>query len=136
MGRLRHPLFHGGRDRREWERAARGADARIFPHGFTLRPDEGNIDTTYNKDLHAVGADVVGSYPQTNSPFNIEDMVGNAFEWTTSNLTESGYVARGGGFFFNEITARATNRAVVPPNIRDSQLGIRLCAPFDAESSR
>ncbi|MCA9719912.1 MAG: SUMF1/EgtB/PvdO family nonheme iron enzyme, partial [Myxococcales bacterium] len=120
----------------EWERAARGADARIFPHGFTLRPDEGNIDTTYNKDLHAVGADVVGSYPQTNSPFNIEDMVGNAFEWTTSNLTESGYVARGGGFFFNEITARATNRAVVPPNIRDSQLGIRLCAPFDAESSR
>src|SRR5262249_330315 len=31
----------------EWERAARGADARVFPGGDTVAPDDANIDVTY-----------------------------------------------------------------------------------------
>ncbi len=112
----------------EWERAARGADDRVFPHGYALSPDDGNIDTTYNRDPGGIGSDSVGSYTISRSPFGLDDMLGNAFEWTTSVLNDDEFVARGGGFFFNELVARATNRAVLPASFRDTQGGFRVCA--------
>ncbi|HXJ20826.1 MAG TPA: bifunctional serine/threonine-protein kinase/formylglycine-generating enzyme family protein, partial [Polyangia bacterium] len=64
-------------DEREWERAARGADKRIFPHGMTLAPTDANFDETYGRDPLAQGPDPVGSYPKSRSPFDIDDMTGN-----------------------------------------------------------
>ncbi len=119
----------------EWERAARGADDRIFPHGYAFDPQDGNIDMTYNKDLPAVGADAVGSYPISRSPFGLDDMAGNTIEWTSSVLTKDEYVGRGGGFLFTEAMARTTNRSVVPPTLRDSRAGFRVCAPFGGRAS-
>ncbi|HTE51374.1 MAG TPA: bifunctional serine/threonine-protein kinase/formylglycine-generating enzyme family protein, partial [Kofleriaceae bacterium] len=55
----------------EWERAARGADARLYPMGNRLDPSDANIDETYGKDRVAMGPDEVGSYPQSNSPFGL-----------------------------------------------------------------
>jgi formylglycine-generating enzyme required for sulfatase activity len=112
----------------EWERAARGADDREYPHGRRLSPGDANYDATYGKDPQQVGLDEVGSHPASDSPFGVSDLAGNAFEWTTSSLAPNQHVARGGSFFYDFNTARSTNRQVVADSYRDATLGLRVCA--------
>ena len=64
----------------EWERAARGADDRLFPHGDELDADDANFDVTYGRVDSAYGPDVVGSHPASRSPFGVDDLAGNVFE--------------------------------------------------------
>lgn len=74
----------------EWEYAARGMDGRIFPWGDRL--DAGNLanfadkQTSFawrdpNIDTGFPEAAPVGSFPRGASPFGLEDMAGNVFEW-------------------------------------------------------
>jgi formylglycine-generating enzyme required for sulfatase activity len=74
----------------EWEYAARGIDNRIFPWGEKL--DAGNYANFADKRTSFAWRDTmiddgfaetapVGSYPRGASPFGIEDMAGNVFEW-------------------------------------------------------
>jgi len=74
----------------EWEYAARGIDNRIFPWGEKL--DAGHLANFADKRTSFVWRDAViddgfaetapvGSYPRGASPFEIEDMAGNVFEW-------------------------------------------------------
>ena len=112
----------------EWERAARGADDREMPHGDSLDPDDANFDETYAKDAASMGPDEVGSHPASTSPFGLDDMAGNVFEWTVSTIEPGGSVARGGAYFYDQMTARSTNRTTLEPNMRDPRLGMRLCA--------
>ncbi|HEU4412461.1 MAG TPA: SUMF1/EgtB/PvdO family nonheme iron enzyme, partial [Polyangiaceae bacterium] len=109
----------------EWERAARGADGREYPHGRRLEPDAANYDETY--DRVDMGPDEVGSHPASRSPFGLDDMAGNAFEWVRSSLDEGQFVVRGGSYFHDQKTARAVNRAVSTAALRDATLGFRLC---------
>jgi formylglycine-generating enzyme required for sulfatase activity len=115
----------------EWERAARGADGRIYPHGDQIGPDDANFDETYGKRAGAVGLDEIGSHPRSTSPFGVADMTGNAFEWTRSVLGP-GHVLRGGGFFYDRKTIQVVNRGVVIPTVRSAILGMRVCAPWPA----
>jgi eukaryotic-like serine/threonine-protein kinase len=117
----------------EWERAARGADAREFPHGDRLEPDDANIDVTYGKQSIAFGPDEVGAHPASRSPFGLEDTCGNVFEWTTSSLAPDESVLRGGSYYFDNTTVRSTNRQVSGPIVRDPNIGIRLCATLQRE---
>ncbi|MEZ4450655.1 MAG: protein kinase [Nannocystaceae bacterium] len=114
----------------EWERAARGADGRMYPHGDTLEPGDANFDLTYGKQDATVGPDEVGSFPTTRSPFGVDDMLGSAFEWTTPSMESEGQVLRGGSFSYDSIQARAYNRGLVPRTFRDWSSGMRLCAPL------
>ena len=66
---------------REWERAARGADGRVYPAGDILHPDDANFDATYATDPDQMGADEVGSFVADRSPFGVLDLTGNVAEW-------------------------------------------------------
>jgi formylglycine-generating enzyme required for sulfatase activity len=114
----------------EWERAARGADDREFPHGYELDPGEANFDETYGKDVLSAGPDRVGSHPLSESPFSLFDMAGNAFEWVESSLRPGELVVRGGNYFMGAIAARSTNRSIVDASFRDPGIGARICAAY------
>ncbi len=113
----------------EWERAARGADDRVYPNGDQLRPQDANFDLTYGRRGAAYGPDAVGSHPATRSPFGVDDLVGNVLELASSSLGDADeLVIRGGAYFFGAASCRSTNREVVPATLRDSTIGFRVCA--------
>jgi serine/threonine protein kinase/formylglycine-generating enzyme required for sulfatase activity len=112
----------------EWERAARGADDRVFPHGGLLQPDDADFDATYGRVDSAFGPDAVGSHPRSRSPFGVDDLAGNIYEFATSSQRSEELVIRGGAYYFNAATCRSTNREVVPPTFQDVTTGFRLCA--------
>jgi formylglycine-generating enzyme required for sulfatase activity len=60
----------------EWEKTARGPDGRLYPWGneFDLR----------RATLMAPAVQPVGLFPQGQSPYGVDDLVGNAWEWTAN----------------------------------------------------
>ena len=114
----------------EWERAARGADARGFPSGDQLLTDDANFDLTYGRQPDAYGPDVAGAHPGTTSPFGLVDMAGNAMEMTTSLVPEQGQIVlRGGSWYYPRQSILIANRGAGEPTLRDSLVGARACAP-------
>ncbi len=112
----------------EWERAARGADGRIYPHADRLAPGDANIDMTYGDSAENRGPDVVGLHPESRSPFGVDDMTGNTWEWVRSSTDEGEGVVRGGAFAYEETTGACLNRNRLPLETRDSTVGLRVCA--------
>jgi formylglycine-generating enzyme required for sulfatase activity len=111
---------------REWERAARGADGRIFPHGDTLAPEDAAFDETHGRSPLAFGPDEVGSHPASDSPFGVADLAGNAWELTRGEA--GGQTLRGGSWYQSARTARSDNRVHGDPTLRTALLGLRACA--------
>jgi eukaryotic-like serine/threonine-protein kinase len=115
-------------DEYEWERAARGADGRTWPTGEVLAGADANIDLTYGREPIAFGPDEVGSHPASRSPIGADDMAGNVWEWTRSVETAGSPIARGGGYYNEALSARATNREPGEPTQRHIWIGLRICA--------
>ncbi len=115
----------------EWERAARGADAREFPASASLLlPDDANFDETYGKQPRAFGPDEVGAHPASQSLFGVNDLTGNIFEWVVSTLSPDPYAVRGGAFYFGQLTGRSTNRWLPERTLRELTQGVRVCASY------
>jgi serine/threonine protein kinase/formylglycine-generating enzyme required for sulfatase activity len=112
----------------EWERAARGADGRDFPHGSSLSTDDANFDLTYGRVNEAYGPDEVGAHPLSESPFGLSDMVGNVWEMTRSVLDRGQLVIRGGSFYQFRPAQQTSNRNPVARATRDQTIGLRVCA--------
>lgn len=113
----------------EWERAARGADDREYPHGELLEIGDANFIETHGEDMHSVGPDAVGSYPASRSPVGVDDLIGNVAEWTTSALRPGQFVLRGGNFYSQR--TRIAMRQPTSPGLRDLGSGIRICASLE-----
>jgi formylglycine-generating enzyme required for sulfatase activity len=113
----------------EWERAARGADARSFPHGNAVQPDDANFDATYGRQDPSFGPDEVGSYPASQSPFGVHDLVGNALEWVVGgNRRAPRSGVRGGSWYHGAPSAEIANLTDMNADAVHAYLGIRICA--------
>lgn len=64
----------------EWEKAARGTDARRWPWGNSMDPTKLNTYYTVGNTTP------VTKYPNGVSPYGLFDMAGNVNEWTSSDF--------------------------------------------------
>lgn len=127
----------------EWEKAARGTDARRFPWGDTTPTlDQANYQNA-SPEAYDGGLTKVGSHPGGSSPFGVHDLAGNAAEWVADWFSESfpvgevrnpkgpetgtDRVVRGGGRFDPADRIVATKRYHGPPDLRADDIGFR-CA--------
>jgi toxoflavin biosynthesis protein ToxD len=108
----------------EWERAARGDDAREYPWGDRYEVGRGNL-----AELGIGTTTPVGSFPGGASCFGLLDMAGNVDEWTASlyapypgaptevpaveHWAIDPHVTRGGGFSHHRDLARCARRHAV-----------------------
>lgn len=139
----------------EWEYAARGNDGRKFPWGnFSGRGDLANFadkNTVFawsDRDLDDGFAESspVGSFPRGVSPFGIEDMAGNVWEWCSDYFSEykasaknnphgpttgSKRVHRGGSWKSRFASLRATARTSNVPGYSCNDLGFRIVCECD-----
>jgi formylglycine-generating enzyme required for sulfatase activity len=108
----------------EWERAARGPNCTKYPWGNEdIDPSRANYDES--KIGHPTP---VGLYPSGASAEGASDLVGNAWEWTSSEWSEGSgtYVWRGGSFNYNRRFARSSFRYYYLPVVLGHYLGFRL----------
>ncbi|TFW29268.1 formylglycine-generating enzyme family protein [Duganella callida] len=63
----------------EWQYAASGGDGRVYPWGDGWRDDVVPKPATGRE---VAAPDDVGAHPQGASPFGVQDMVGNVWQWT------------------------------------------------------
>lgn len=71
----------------EWEAGARGGDGRMFPWGTAWRADVSNTAAAGLKHTSAVGA-----FPAGRSPYGLDDVGGNVFEYTHSDEADPEFV--------------------------------------------
>ncbi|MDS4031415.1 MAG: SUMF1/EgtB/PvdO family nonheme iron enzyme [Candidatus Contendobacter sp.] len=128
----------------EWEKAARGADGRIYPWDDQPDPNKANYGDTGLGTTSAVGC-----FPGGASPYGCEEMSGNVLEWTRSLLGDYPYppagskrqaredlnapddarrVLRGGAFGFSAWLARCAYRNDYVPGSRFGGGGFRVVA--------
>ena len=144
----------------EWEFAARGSDGRKYPWGDEPPTSENRLNACgkeclawgkkNNEDVSAMySADdgwattaPVGSFPKGASPFGLQDVVGNVWEWASdwyapygpsaqvdpAGGTGEARVLRGGAWNGSEIGwVRPTYRFKSEPSLRSHGIGFR-CA--------
>lgn len=117
----------------QWEKAARGADGRIFPWGSVADSSRANYGRS--------GAVAVGSFACADCAYGLADMSGNVWELTRSPLqpypwnptdaaidqkADALFVMRGGAYNDQANNVRAAIRGGIDPGARRSFIGFRL----------
>ena len=132
----------------EYEKAARGADARAFPWGNFFDPTWACMRLSHEVGLRPVPVD---AFPVDESPYGIRQLAGNVVEWcadeyrregpslangiyvpprVTADMPPADRTLRGGCFLFDAFLLRAATRHNTGSVVRDVTLGFRLVRPF------
>ncbi len=112
---------------REWEKAARGADRRIFPWGDRFDASFCLMSESFPEppDLPRVGES-----ENDISPFGVRDLAGGVRDWVEWDDAEEGrpgrYPLRGGSYGTVEIYCRCASRTIVEESYVGSHVGFRL----------
>ena len=82
----------------EWQFAAQGADGRTYPWGDDWNP--ANVPTP-DGGRTMRGPDPVGAHPQGASPYGVQDLVGNVWQWTDEFEDDHtrAAIVRGGSYY-------------------------------------
>ena len=115
----------------QWEKAARGKEAPLFPWGNSWSSDIvnwGEMDVARNPiigqlDGHEWTAPP-GSFPKGKSPYGAYDMAGNVAEWVDTEQ-KLGAQARGGSWTSNPFDLRTTHRLGLDRSDRRTDVGFR-----------
>ena len=108
----------------EWEKAARGTDARIYPWGNTFDYSKLNYFPHHEK------LSSVGSFPNGASPYGVLDMAGNVAEWCADGDREE-KIVRGGGWNAIRLNLQTSYRETQLPTYRFYNLGFRCAKDAD-----
>lgn len=103
----------------EWEKAARGTDARIFPWGNEWRSNALNSGDRFGSTTP------VNQFPNGKSPYGLYDMAGNVFEWTASKWDDTKMVVKGCSWDDLPGTCRAAMRHGRPFQSKHILIGFR-----------
>jgi formylglycine-generating enzyme required for sulfatase activity len=108
----------------EWERAARGPNGTKYPWGN----DDIDASRANYSESNIGHPTPVGLYPCGASAQGVCDLIGNVFEWTSSEgEKDSGYYVWRGGFFNSRRwSARSSFRCNFQPDGQNLNLGFRL----------
>jgi len=122
---------------KEWEKAARGVDGRVYPWGNESPTcDYAVINSAKRSEPTAPGCGTnatmpVGSKPKGNSPYGVSDLSGNVAEWTSSSKThKNSRVYRGGSMTnrsFSASLSSSDNDLLLPTRHMAKTIGFR-CA--------
>ena len=116
---------------REWEKAARGTDGRIFPWGD--RFDSSLCHMRYTRPGRPRPAPV-GFVDTDESPYGVRDMAGGVLEWCrpgSDPMPGDGMPIRGGCWHSSARPCRAADRFGAGPDYVDPALGFRLVRAVD-----
>jgi serine/threonine-protein kinase len=115
---------------REWEKAGRGTDGRLYPWGD-------RFDASFCKMRQSRPGlprpEPVGSFPIDESPYGVRDLAGGIAEWVhpletldSSDATQRAMVSRGGAWSDWSVDCGLTARRPYLAVERSSRIGFRL----------
>ncbi len=127
----------------EWEKAARGTDARQYPWGNEWEPNRCN-----SLEIGVKKTTVVDAYPNGVSPYGVMDLAGNVYEWCEDWYDEMAYqystyknptgpkfgtmkILRGGSWSNLPGNIRVTFRLKSTPDRHVQTFGFRCVKPVD-----
>lgn len=120
----------------EWEKAARGTLGNIYPWGNTYLAGYSNINEAVSgiSNTFLRQPCSVGIFPHAASPYGVEDLIGNTWEWCLNQYNDPTVltpdnerrVLRGGSWNSDRLFAHTARRRGELPGTRFNEVGFRI----------